>query len=290
MFSGALSAIITPFRDGAIDETALRDLIEWQIQNGVDGIVPCGSTGESATLTHAEHERVIRIAIEQARKRVPVVAGTGSNSTAEAIRLTTFAREAGADGALLISPYYNKPTQEGIVKHYKTIAQSVSLPLIVYNIPGRTGSNILPETLARLADVPNIVGVKEASGSMEQVSDIHRLCGERLTILSGDDSLTLPLMALGGKGVIAVITNIMPRETRELAAAALAGDFARARELHYRMLPLMRVLFLETNPIPVKYAASLMGKCTAEMRMPLTTMSPGPAEKLRGVMQEMRLI
>ena len=290
MFSGALSAIITQFRDGAIDEPALRDLIEWQIQNGVDGIVPCGSTGESATLTHAEHERVIRIAIEQARKRVPVVAGTGSNSTAEAIRLTTFAREAGADGALLISPYYNKPTQEGIVKHYKTIAQSVSLPLIVYNIPGRTGSNILPETLARLADVPNIVGVKEASGSMEQVSDIHRLCGERLTILSGDDSLTLPLMALGGKGVIAVITNIMPRETRELAAAALAGDFARARELHYRMLPLMRVLFLETNPIPVKYAASLMGKCTAEMRMPLTTMSPGPAEKLRGVMQEMRLI
>ena len=290
MFSGALSAIITPFRDGAIDEPALRDLIEWQIQNGVDGIVPCGSTGESATLTHAEHERVIRIAIEQARKRVPVVAGTGSNSTAEAIRLTSFAREAGADGALLISPYYNKPTQEGIVKHYKTIAQSVQLPLIVYNIPGRTGSNILPETLAKLADVPNIVGVKEASGSMEQVSDIRRLCGERITILSGDDSLTLPLMALGGKGVIAVITNIMPRETHELAAAALAGDFARARELHYKMLPLMRVLFLETNPIPVKYAASLMGKCTAEMRMPLTTMSPGPAEKLRGVMKEMRLI
>ena len=290
MFSGALSAIITPFRDGAIDEPALRDLIEWQIQNGVDGIVPCGSTGESATLTHAEHERVIRIAIEQARKRVPVVAGTGSNSTAEAIRLTSFAREAGADGALLISPYYNKPTQEGIVKHYKTIAQSVQLPLIVYNIPGRTGSNILPETLAKLADVPSIVGVKEASGSMEQVSDIRRLCGERLTILSGDDSLTLPLMALGGKGVIAVITNIMPRETHELAAAALAGDFARARELHYKMLPLMRVLFLETNPIPVKYAASLMGKCTAEMRMPLTTMSPGPAEKLRGVMKEMRLI
>ena len=290
MFSGALSAIITPFRDGAIDEPALRELIEWQIQNGVDGIVPCGSTGESATLTHAEHERVIRIAIEQVRKRVPVVAGTGSNSTAEAIRLTSFAREAGADGALLISPYYNKPTQEGIVKHYKTIAQSVQLPLIVYNIPGRTGSNILPETLAKLADVPNIVGVKEASGSMEQVSDIRRLCGERLTILSGDDSLTLPLIALGGKGVIAVITNIMPRETHELAAAALAGDFARARELHYKMLPLMRVLFLETNPIPVKYAASLMGKCTAEMRMPLTTMSPGPAEKLRGVMKEMRLI
>ena len=290
MFSGALSAIITPLRDGAIDEPALRDLIEWQIQSGVDGIVPCGSTGESATLSHPEHEHVIKIAVEQTRKRVPVVAGTGSNSTAEAIRLTSFAREAGADGALLVSPYYNKPTQDGIVRHYRAIAQSVALPLIVYNIPGRTGSSVLPETLAQLADVPNIVGVKEASGSMDQASDVRRLCGERLTILSGDDSLTLPLIALGAKGVISVISNVMPRETHELAQAALAGDFARARDLHYKMLPLVRALFLETNPIPVKYAASLMGKCTAELRMPLTTMSPGPAEKLRGVMKELRLI
>ena len=290
MFNGALSAIITPLRDGVVDEPALRDLIEWQIQNGVDGIVPCGSTGESATLSHSEHERVIKIAVEQARKRVPVVAGTGSNSTAEAIRLTSFAREIGADGALLVSPYYNRPTQDGIVRHFRAIAQSVSLPLVIYNIPSRTGSMVLPETLAQLADVQNIVGVKEASGSMDQTSDIRRLCGERLTILSGDDSLTLPLIALGAKGVVSVISNVMPRETHDLTAAALSGDIARARELHYKMLPLVRALFLETNPIPVKYAASLMGKCTAEMRMPLTTMSPGPAEKLRGVMKELRLI
>jgi 4-hydroxy-tetrahydrodipicolinate synthase len=197
MFTGALSAIVTPFNDGTVDEVALRDLIESQIEAGVQGIVPCGSTGESATLSHAEHEQVIKIVIEQTRKRVPVVAGTGSNSTAEAIRLTAAAAEMGADGALLISPYYNKPTQEGIFKHYKMIAQSVALPLIIYNIPGRTGSNIMPETMARLCEVRNIVGVKEASGSMDQVSDIRRLCGDRLTVLSGDDSLTLPLMALG---------------------------------------------------------------------------------------------
>src|SRR5271156_4813954 len=250
MFSGALSALITPFRDGEVDEKAFRDLIEWQIQAGVDGVVPCGSTGESATLSHDEHEKVIEIAVNQARRRVPVVAGTGSNATAEAIRLTAFAREVGADGALLISPYYNKPTQEGIFKHYKMIAQSVDLPLIIYNIPGRTGSNIMPDTVARLCEIRNIVGVKEASGSMDQVSDIHRLCGDRLTILSGDDSLTLPLMALGAKGVISVITNIMPREMRELVAAALEGNYTRAREVHYQMLSLMRALFIETNPIP----------------------------------------
>ncbi len=290
MFTGALSAIITPFRDGAVDEAALRDLIEWQIGAGVQGIVPCGSTGESATLSHAEHEQVIRIAIEQTRKRVPVVAGTGSNSTAEAIRLTAAAREMGADGALLISPYYNKPTQEGIYKHYKTIAQSVDLPLLMYNIPGRTGSNILPETMARLCEVRNIVGVKEASGSMDQVSDIHRLCGERLTILSGDDSLTLPLMALGARGVISVITNIMPREMTGMAAAALAGNYVGARELHYRMLPLMRALFIETNPIPVKHALSLLRKYSGEVRLPLTPMSAPAAEKLKAVMKELKLI
>src|SRR5580704_9305618 len=244
MFTGALSAIVTPFNDGAVDEVALRDLIEWQISAGVAGIVPCGSTGESATLSHAEHEQVIKIAIEQTKKRVPVVAGTGSNSTAEAIRLTAAAREMGADAALLISPYYNKPTQEGIYKHYKMIAQSVDLPLIIYNIPGRTGSNIMPETMARLCEVRNIVGVKEASGSMDQISDIRRLCGDRLTILSGDDSLTLPLLALGAEGVIATISNVMPRETHDLAAAGLAGDFARARDIHYKMMPLMRTLFI----------------------------------------------
>jgi len=289
MFNGALSAVVTPFRDGVVDEATLRELIEWQIQEGIDGIVPCGSTGESATLTHAEHEQVIKLAVQQARRRVPVLAGTGSNSTAEAIRLTAFAREIGADGAVLISPYYNKPTQEGIFKHYKMIAASADLPLIVYNIPGRTGSNILPETFARLCEIKNIVGVKEASGSMEQISDIRRLCGDRLTILSGDDSLTVPIMALGGKGVISVISNLMPRETHELAAAALAGDFVRTREIHFRLLPLMRALFVETNPIPLKQALAYMGKCSAELRMPLTPISPAGAERLRAAMKELRL-
>jgi 4-hydroxy-tetrahydrodipicolinate synthase len=290
MFNGALSALITPFRDGEVDEPALREIVEWQIQSGVDGLVACGSTGESATLTHAEHDHVVKLVVEQTRRRVPVIAGTGSNSTAEAIRLTAHAREVRADGALLISPYYNKPTQEGIYKHYKMIAANVDLPLIVYNIPGRTASNILPETFARMCDIKQVVGIKEASGSMDQASDILRLCGDRLTILSGDDSATLPLMALGAKGVIATITNVMPREMHDLAAAALGGDFARARQIHFAMLPLMRALFLETNPIPVKQACALMGKCANELRMPLIPMSPAPAEKLRGVMKEMRLI
>ncbi len=289
MFNGALTALATPFRDGEVDEQALREMVEWQIQSGIDGLVPCGSTGESATLTHSEHERVVAIVIDQTRRRVPVVAGTGSNSTAEAIRLTASAREAGADGALLISPYYNKPTQEGIYKHYKMIAGSVDLPLIVYNIPGRTGSNIAPETCARMCEIRNVVGIKEASGSMDQASDIRRLCGDRLTILSGDDSLTVPLMALGAKGVIATIGNVMPREIHDLSAAALAGDFARAREIHFQMLPLMRALFLETNPIPVKQALAFMGKYRPEMRMPLVQMSPPLAERMLSVMKELRL-
>ena len=290
MFNGALTALVTPFRDGAVDEAALRELIEWQIQSGIDGLVPCGSTGESATLTHAEHDRVVKLTIEQTRKRVPVVAGTGSNSTAEAIRLTAAAREMGADGALLISPYYNKPTQDGIFRHYKTIAMSVDLPLLVYNIPGRTGSNIAPETFARLAEVKNIVGIKEASGSMDQSSDILKACGERLTILSGDDALTVPLMALGAKGVISTCSNAVPREMHDLAGAALGGDFASARNLHYRLLPLIRSLFVETNPIPIKQALAFMGKCANELRMPLVQMTAGPAEKLRTAMKELRLI
>jgi 4-hydroxy-tetrahydrodipicolinate synthase len=290
MLSGAWSAIVTPFRDGAVDDKALRDLIEWQIAGGIQGLIPCGSTGESATLSHAEHEHVIKIAIEQVRHRVPVFAGTGSNSTAEAIRLTTFAREAGADGALLISPYYNRPTQEGIYRHYRMIAQSVDLPLIVYNIPSRTGSNIVPETMARLCEFKNIVAVKEAAGSLDQVSDIHRLCGERLAILSGDDSLTLPMMAVGATGVISVITNIMPAETRKLIDAALEGNFSHARELHYQLLPMVRALFVETNPVPVKHALSLMNKCSAEVRMPLVGLAAASVEKLRAAMKDARLI
>ncbi|MFZ1120461.1 MAG: 4-hydroxy-tetrahydrodipicolinate synthase [Candidatus Binataceae bacterium] len=290
MFNGALTALVTPFRDGEVDQQALCELVEFQIQSGVDGLVPCGTTGESATLTHSEHAQAIKIVVQQARRRVPVVAGTGSNSTAEAIRRTASAREAGADGALLISPYYNKPTQDGIFRHYKMIAVAVDLPLVVYNIPGRTSSSIAPETFARLSEIRNIVAIKEASGSMDHTSDIRRLCGDRLTILSGDDSLTLPLMALGAKGVVATVSNVMPRETHELAAAALAGDYASARELHYKLLPLVRALLVETNPIPVKQALAFMGKCRAEMRMPLTQMSPGPAEKLHAVMKELRLI
>jgi len=290
MFSGALSALITPFRDGKVDEKAFRDLIEWQIQEGVDGIVPCGSTGESATLSHDEHEKVIEISVNQARRRVPVVAGTGSNATAEAIRLTAHARKIGADGALMISPYYNKPTQEGIYQHYRAVAAAVDIPIVVYNIPGRTGSHIAPETIARLAEIKQIVAVKEASGVMDQTSDILRLCGDRIAILSGDDSLTLPIMALGGKGVIATISNVMPREIHELAAAALTGDFVHARKIHYRMLPLMRALFVETNPIPVKQACAFIGRCQNEVRLPLVPMTAGPAERLRGVMKELRLI
>lgn len=290
MFHGALTAIITPFRDGAVDEAALRELVEWQIQSGIDGLVPCGSTGESATLSHTEHERVIKITIEQTRKRVPVVAGTGSNSTAEAIRLTASAREMGADGALLISPYYNKPTQDGIYKHYKMVAASVDLPIFAYNIPGRTGSNIAPETFARLAEIKNIIGVKEASGSTEQTSDILRLTNGKFTVLSGDDALTVPLMAVGAKGVIATIGNAMPREIHELATAGLAGDFERARQLHYKMLPLMRTLFIETNPICIKQALAFMGKCCNELRMPLVPMTAPAAEKLKAAMKELRLI
>jgi 4-hydroxy-tetrahydrodipicolinate synthase len=290
MFSGAISAIITPFRDGAVDEIALRDLVEWEIHSGVDGIVPCGSTGESATLTHDEHEQVIKVVVDQTRRRVPVIAGTGSNSTAEAIRLTAFAREVRADGALLISPYYNKPTQDGIFHHYKAVADSVDIPLIVYNIPGRTGSNIALETFVRLCEVKNIVAVKESSGSMDQCSDILKYCGDRLTLLSGDDPLAVPLMAIGAKGVISVVTNVMPREVHEMVAAALAGDFARARQLHFQLLPLTRALFVETNPIPVKQAAAFMGNCTNEMRMPLLPMTPPAAEKLRAVMKDLRLI
>jgi 4-hydroxy-tetrahydrodipicolinate synthase len=290
MFSGAISAIITPFRDGAVDVKALRDLVEWEIASGVDGIVPCGSTGESATLTHAEHEEVIKLVVDQTRRRVPVIAGTGSNSTAEAIRLTTFAREIRADGALLISPYYNKPTQDGIFRHYKAIANAVDLPLIVYNIPGRTGSNIAPETFARLCEVKNVVAIKESSGSMDQCSDIMKLCGDRLTLLSGDDPLAVPLMAIGAKGVISVVTNVMPREVHEMVAAGLARDFERARELHYMLLPLTRALFVETNPIPVKQACAFMGNCTNEMRMPLVPMTPPAADKLRAVMKDLHMI
>lgn len=290
MFQGVFTALVTPFRAGAVDERALQDLVELQIAAGVDGLVPCGSTGEAATLSHAEHRRVIEVVVTAARGRVQVVAGTGSNSTSEALALTLHAKEAGADGALLISPYYNKPTQEGIVAHYRHVAREAGFPLVVYNIPGRTASNILPGTMARLADVPQIVGVKEASGDLGQMAHVIASAPDEFTVLSGDDVLTLPLLAIGGRGVISTASNVAPAEMVELVRAFRSGDLARARALHYRLLPLFDALFAETNPIPVKAALALRGLVGDEIRLPLTTITPPNRERLAVVMKELGLL
>ena len=290
MFTGSLVAIVTPFRKGKVDERALADLIEWQIANGTNGIVPCGTTGESATLSHDEHNRVIELTVEVARRRVPVVAGTGSNSTDEAIALTKHAKQAGADGSLLITPYYNKPTQEGLYRHYRAVAEAVDLPLVLYNIPGRTGVNMLPATIARLTALPTIVGVKEGSGSVQQASDIVQMCGDRLTVLAGDDALTLPMMAVGGKGVITVTANIVPAEMAGLVKTFAEGKIADARRIHCKLSPLFAALFFETNPIPVKEALSLMGKIDPELRLPLCPMAQDTREKLIQALKEASLI
>jgi len=290
MFKGAIVAIVTPFKNGEIDEKALRDLIEFQIDQGTDGIVPCGTTGESATLSHEEHDRVIEITIDAARKRVPVIAGTGSNSTVEAMRLTKHAYEAGADGVLVVAPYYNRPTQEGLYQHYKTLAESIPIPIIPYNIPSRTGVNILPETVARLSKIDNIVGIKEASGSLKQMNDVIQLCDDSFSVLSGDDFFTLPLLTLGGKGVISVISNVAPSDMAGLVDAFEAGDMRKARALHNKMVPLIDVLFIETNPTPVKAALALMGKMQDDVRLPLYRMTEANQDKLRQVMQNYGLI
>lgn len=290
MFSGSMTAIVTPFRDGRIDVEAFERLLEFQVQNGTSAVVPCGSTGESATLTHAEHAEVVSLTVKCVRGRVPVIAGTGSNSTTEAIALTRAAKEAGADAALLISPYYNKPTQEGIYQHYKAIAENTRFPLIVYNIPGRTASKIEATTIARLAESEHIVGLKEATGSLDEVQEVIRLCGDTIEVYSGDDSLTLPVLAVGGVGTISVVANIMPKESAEMLAACSTGDWDRARRLHYRLLPLIRALFLETNPIPVKAALAMMGYCRDEVRLPLVPMSEAPRARLRTVMQQLGLL
>jgi 4-hydroxy-tetrahydrodipicolinate synthase len=284
MFKGAIVAIVTPFKKGKVDEASLRKLIEFQIKNGTDGIVPCGTTGESSTLSHEEHDKVIEIAIDAVNKRVPVIAGTGSNSTAEAIRLTRHAYQAGADGALMVAPYYNRPTQEGLYQHYKAVAEAVPIPIIIYNIPGRTGVNINPDTLARLAKIKNIVGVKEASGSIKQMSDVIGLCGPNFDVLSGDDLFTLPLMAMGGRGVISVISNVAPADMAGLVDAFAAGDLKKAQALHFKMSGLIDALFLETNPTPVKAALSLMKKISYEVRLPLYKLSDANHEKLKKVM------
>ncbi|HKA28466.1 MAG TPA: 4-hydroxy-tetrahydrodipicolinate synthase [Candidatus Binatia bacterium] len=292
MWRGCLTALLTPFRGGEIDFAALERLVDAQVAGGVQGVVPCGSTGESATLTHDEHIRVVEAVVRFARGRVPVIAGTGSNSTAEAVRLTRAAEEAGAAGALLLSPYYNKPTQEGIYQHYAAVAEATKLPLVVYNIPGRTASNILPETIARLSQIENIVGVKEASGSMQQVIEIIAAAEPGFAVWSGDDVMTLPIVAAGGAGAIAVSSNIVPGRFVAVTDALLAGDFARARDLMYDLLPLVRVLTMrfEVNPIPVKTAAALIGLCAEEFRLPLTPMSPENRAQLERVLREYALV
>ena len=272
MFSGAFTALITPFRNGEVDVEALESLVELQINQGIHGLVPCGTTGETPAMSEAEDRLVIETAVRVSNGRVPVVAGSGSNSTEMAIKYTRMAQEAGADGSLQVSPYYNKPTQEGLYRHFAAIAESTDLPIVLYNIPGRTAVTIEADTIARLAEIPNIVGVKESTLSMNVVSDIRSLGGEGFDILSGDDPMTLPILSLGGRGVISVTSNIAPGAVSDMVDAILSGDWERGRELHYELLPLFRALFAETNPIPVKTAASLLGLCSDEMRLPLIPM------------------
>jgi 4-hydroxy-tetrahydrodipicolinate synthase len=290
-FSGSFVALVTPFRNGRVDEAKLRELVEMHVTHGTDGIIPCGTTGESPTLSHDEHKRVVEVVIESARKRVHVIAGTGSNSTAEAIDLTKHAERAGASGALVVNPYYNKPTQEGLYQHYRAVADAVSIPIVTYNIQSRTAVNVETATMARLArDCKNIVGVKEASGSLDQMSQVIAACGPTFCVLSGDDNITLPLLAIGGHGVISVIANILPRETSEMVHAALDGDFKKARELHYRLFPMARAAFLETNPIPIKEAMAMAGMLEPEFRLPMCRMSDANREKLRAILKPYGLI
>lgn len=290
-FKGSMVAIVTPFKRGRVDEDKLAELVDWQIKNGTSAIVPCGTTGESSTLTWAEHERVIEVAIEAAAGRVPVIAGTGSNSTDEAIMLTQQAQKSGASGSLQITPYYNKPTQKGVYEHFKAIADSVNIPIILYNIASRTGINVLPETIARLAkDCKNIVGVKEASGSLEQMSKVKLLCPDKFELISGDDALTLPLMSIGGTGVISVVANIVPDKVSELCKFALKGNFKKARELHYKLFPLIKAMFIETNPGPVKAAMGLMGLCSPGLRLPMVSMEKANLTKLKTIMKSYKLL
>jgi 4-hydroxy-tetrahydrodipicolinate synthase len=291
MFKGSIVAIITPFKNGKLDEKKLRDLIEFHIKNGTLGIVPCGTTGESATLSFDEHDRVIEITVEQVKKRVPVIAGTGSNSTEEAIMLTKHAAKSGADGSLQVSPYYNRPTQKGLYEHFKAIADSVSIPIILYNIASRTGVNIEPETIAKLAEnCKNIVGVKEASGNLDQMSRIKALCPGSFNLISGDDSLTLPILSIGGTGIISVVANIVPKDVANLVSEFEKGNLKKAQEIHFKLLPLIKAIFIETNPIPVKTAMGLMGMCEPDLRLPLCEMLPENLEKLKKGLKEYGLL
>ncbi|MEA5000825.1 MAG: 4-hydroxy-tetrahydrodipicolinate synthase [Endomicrobiaceae bacterium] len=290
MFSGSYTAIVTPFKNGKVDFDTFEKLIEMQYKAGITGIVPCGTTGESATLSHQEHDEVIESAVKFAKGRIKVFAGTGSNSTVEAIRLSKHAEEVGCDGVLLVSPYYNKPTQQGLYLHYKEIANSIKIPVILYNIQGRTSVNIEPKTIARLTkDCKNIVAVKEASGSLDQMSQIKILSPE-IYLLSGDDSLTLPVMSIGGCGVISVLSNILPEEVADLVNTVLKGDLKKASEMHYKLFPLVKAMFMETNPIPVKAAMEMMGLCSGDLRLPMCSISDANKENLRNVLQSYGLI
>ena len=290
MLKGAFTAIVTPFKNGQVDEEAYRELIEFQIQGGIHGIVSVGTTGESPVLSHAEHKRVVEICIDQVQKRVPVVAGSGSNNTTESLDLTKHAQAAGADYALMITPYYNKPTQEGLYQHYKTVATQTRIPIILYNVPGRTSVNLLPETVARLMEFPTIVGLKEATGDLKQGSKVAELCGDRIIMVSGDDFTVLPLLSVGGLGVISVVSNVVPGDMAGMCTAFFNGDLAKAKQLHFKMWPLMEAMFYETNPVPVKTALKMMGKITGEVRQPMCTMSQANQDKLRQVMQKYGLI
>jgi 4-hydroxy-tetrahydrodipicolinate synthase len=286
MFSGAFTALVTPFRNGQVDVEALEGMVEFQIQNSIHGLVPCGTTGETPAMSEEEDRLVIGTVVRIANGRVPVIAGTGSNSTNMAIKYTRMAEEVGADGSLQVSPYYNKPTQEGLYRHFAAVAESTDLPIILYNIPGRTSVTIDAETTARLAEIPNIVGTKEATLSMNMAMDVMSLCGEDFDVLSGDDPVTLPLMSLGGRGVISVASNVAPAAVSDMVNALLEGDWERGRELHYELLPLFRALFVETNPIPVKTAASILGLCSDEMRLPMIPLQGENLDTLRRVMEE----
>lgn len=291
MFKGSIVAIVTPFKDGKVDEKKLRDLIEFQIDHGTSGVVPCGTTGESATLSFQEHDRVIEITVEQVKRRIPVIAGTGSNSTEEAIMLTRHAAKTGADASLQVSPYYNRPTQKGLYEHFKAVADSVEIPIILYNIASRTGVNIEPETIARLAkDCKNIVAVKEASGNLDQMSRIKQLCGQNFDLISGDDSLTLPILSIRGTGVISVLANIIPKDVAGLVSEFEKGNLKKAQELHYKLLPLIKAMFMETNPIPVKTAMGLLGMCESALRLPMSSMLPENLEKLKKALGDYGLL
>ena len=289
MFKGCFTAIVTPFRKGEIDEENFRGLIQFQLEKGVDGIVPCGTTGESPTLSYEEHKRIIQITLEEVKGKVPVIAGTGSNSTREAEELTLYAKEAGADAALVITPYYNKPTQKGMEIHYKKLAE-IGLPIIIYNVPSRTGVNIHPSTVGKLSKVKNIIGIKEASGSMDQISSIISCVDPEFEVFSGDDSLTLPILSLGGVGVISVLSNLLPGEVTQMVRAWLEGDYQKAKELHYKLYPLFKAMFIETNPIPVKTAMAKLNMIPKEWRPPLSEMEKENEERLEKAMADSGLI